>query len=423
MNLDDINWPELGPKSHEMMAAAAARQYNRIASKLGAKPVEVPPSAFDPKPSLTRYRLRTASEVILTQPIRWRVKGVIPERGIGAIFGPSGSAKTFLALDMAIGIAQGAEWFGYRVRRCPVVYVCLEGEAGLSVRLGAYSTKGTLPRNIQFLDQPLNLLDSKDVADLITAIRGREATQGLVIIDTLNRAAPGLDENSSVDMGKAISATKTIQQAIGGLVLLVHHTGKDAAKGMRGHSSLYAALDAAIEVRRSGDLREWSVAKAKDGADGTAHPFRLDVVELGVDEDGDPITSCVIHPTTGATARHTKPLTVAQQIGMDTFMDASFANRSEGERTVHASIEQWREGFYRRSTADNPDSKRRAFNRVRAELVELGKLTADCDDYRLPTGLQDFPWLHAKSGTDRDKSGTRPDCPAPGTGTDRDTTL
>jgi hypothetical protein len=394
MNLDEIEWPELGPKSHEMMAAAAARQYNRIASKLGAKLVEVPPSALDPKPSLTRYRLRTASEVILTQPIRWRVKGVIPERGIGAIYGPSGSAKTFLALDMAIGIAQGAEWFGYRVRRCPVVYVCLEGEAGLSVRLGAYSTKGTIPRNIQFLDQPLNLLDSKDVADLITAIRGREATQGLVIIDTLNRAAPGLDENSSVDMGKAISAAKTMQQAVGGLVLLVHHTGKDAAKGMRGHSSLYAALDAAIEVRRpGGDLREWSVAKAKDGADGMAHAFRLDVVELGVDEDGDPITSCVIHPTTGATARQSKPLTAAQQIGMETFMAASSANRSEGERAVRASIEQWREEFYRRSTADNPDSKRRTFNRVRTDLVELGRLTVDGDVYRLPTGLQDLPWL------------------------------
>lgn len=392
MNLDDINWPELGPKSHEMMAAAAARQYNRIASKLGAKPVEVPPSAFDPKPSLTRYRLRTASEVILTQPIRWRVKGVIPERGIGAIYGPSGSAKTFLALDMAIGIAQGAEWFGYRVRRCPVVYVCLEGEAGLSIRLGAYSTKGTIPRNIHFLDQPLNLLDSKDVVDLVTAIRDREATQGLVIIDTLNRAAPGLDENSSVDMGKAISAAKTIQQAIGGLVLLVHHTGKDAAKGMRGHSSLYAALDAAIEVRRSGDLREWSVAKAKDGADGMAHAFRLDVVELGVDEDGDPVTSCVIHPTTGATAQ-TKPLTAAQQIGMDTFMAAAFANRSEAERAVSAPIEKWREEFYRRSTADNPESRRRAFNRVRIDLVELGRLTVDGDIYRLPTGLQDLPWL------------------------------
>jgi putative DNA primase/helicase len=348
MNLDDINWPELGPESHAMMAAAAARQYNRIASKLGAKPVDVPPSVFDPKPSLARYRLRTASEVILTQPIRWRVKGIIPEKGIGAIYGPSGSAKTFLALDMAIGIAQGAEWFGYRVRRCPVVYVCLEGEAGLSVRLGAYSTKGTIPRNIHFLDQPLNLLDSKDVVDLTTAIRGREATQGLVVIDTLNRAAPGLDENSSVDMGKAISAVKMIQQAVGGLVLLVHHTGKDAAKGMRGHSSLYAALDAAIEVRRSGDLREWSVAKAKDGADGMAHAFRLDVVALGVDEDGDPVTSCVIQAATGATARQSKPLTAAQQIGMETFMAAAFANRSEGERAVRASIEQWREEFYLR---------------------------------------------------------------------------
>ncbi len=63
----------------------------------------------------------------------------------------------------------------------------------------------------------------------------------------------------------------------GGLVVLVHHTGKDATKGLRGHSSLFAALDAAIEVSRSGERREWILAKSKDGRDGSTHPFKLRV--------------------------------------------------------------------------------------------------------------------------------------------------
>ncbi len=115
---------------------------------------------------------------------------MIPEGGIAAIYGLSGSGKSFLVLDMAISIANGTEWFGYRVKSCPVTYVCLEGEAGLSVRLAAYRAKGSIPKAIQFIDQPVNLVNMKDVRDLVTAIRACEMAGGIVIIDTLNRATP-----------------------------------------------------------------------------------------------------------------------------------------------------------------------------------------------------------------------------------------
>lgn len=398
-----IEWPAITPDGEALMRAVVARKYNDIASKYGANLVPVPVSAISPKerPN-TRYKLRSAVEVLGTDPIKWRIKGVIPERGIAAIYGPSGSGKSFLVVDMAISIAKGADWFGYRVKSCPVVYVCLEGEAGLSVRLAACRTKGSLPAGIEFIDQPLNLLDSKDVRDLVQAIRACEMSEVVVIIDTLNRAAPGMDENSSVDMGHAIQAAKLVQQAVGGLVLLVHHSGKDATKGMRGHSSLHAALDAAIEVKRSGEDREWSVAKAKDGADGKSHPFMLDIVTMGEDEDGDPITSCVIRPSAGAGVR-AKPLTQAQQSGMDAFMAAASANIGGDDQSVHARVEQWREEFYRRSTADNPDSKARTFRRVRTELVELGRLTFRDEVYRLPNGFPNIEQGGGQSGQSPDK--------------------
>jgi len=88
----------------------------------------------------------------------------------------------------------------------------------------------------------------------------------LLVIDTLTVAASGADENSSSDMGLIIEAAKALQAKLGGLVLLVHHSGKDQSKGLRGHSSLHAALDAAIEVIRNHDnRRRWRIAKvAKD---------------------------------------------------------------------------------------------------------------------------------------------------------------
>ena len=143
--------------------------------------------------------------------------------------------------------------------------------------------------------QSFKLTDPQDVDDLAAAVLTAGAG-AVVILDTLNRAAPDADENASSDMGRILEAAKTLQRLTAGLVVVVHHTGKDATKGLRGHSSLFAALDAAVEVTRDGDRREWKVAKAKDGQDGAAHSFRLEVVDLGEDEEGETATSCVVAP-------------------------------------------------------------------------------------------------------------------------------
>jgi len=77
-------------------------------------------------------------------------------------------------------------------------------------------------------------------------------------------------------------------------LVLVHHTGKGATKELRGHSSLFAALDPAVEVSRDGERREWQVAKSKDGQDGDEQPFKLQIETLGTDGYGDAVTSCVV---------------------------------------------------------------------------------------------------------------------------------
>ncbi len=244
-----------------------------------------------------RYRLLTDTDLCKLPPMQWRVKGVLPAEGLGAVFGASGSGKSFLVLDMLQSLAGGADWFGHRVTPCHVIYCALEGEGGIAGRVNAYRIRhGATSENIRYLVQPFSLLDGGDIHDLATAIKAGKNNTNVVVLDTLNRAAPGADENDSKAMGLIIAAAKELQTLIGGLVLLVHHTGKDASKGLRGHSSLHAALDAAVEVRRDGERREWLIAKSKDGEDGAAHPFKLDVVELGTDQDGEPVTSCVIHP-------------------------------------------------------------------------------------------------------------------------------
>jgi len=249
-----------------------------------------------------RFRLLTPADLAKRPPARWRVRGVLPLEGIAAIFGPSGSGKSFLVLDLLAAVASGADWFGCRTKSAPVLYVALEGEAGISQRVQAYQVKhGPVDPSFRFLLQSLDIRNATDRADLVQAVESAGWRGGVLCLDTLNRAAPGMDENDSKSMGEAIAAATAIQAAVGGVVMLVHHTGKDATKGLRGHSSLHAALDGAIEVTREGDRREWKLAKAKDGEDGEAHPFRLEVVEVGEDEeDGEPITSCIVVPEQSA---------------------------------------------------------------------------------------------------------------------------
>ena len=279
-----VEMPEGSPSNYDLNDFHQAHGLKAVAALL--EQAKEPPQ---------RFKLLTPAELATLPPIEWRIRGVLPKTGIAALFGPSGSGKSFLALDMLAAMAHGRDWFGCRVTPCPVLYAALEGEAGISQRIQAHQKKnGPLPAGFRFLLQSLDIRKPADRADLVTAARAAGYSSGVLVIDTLNRAAPGADENDSAAMGEIIAATKAIQGELGGLVLLVHHTGKDQTKGLRGHSSLHAALDAAIVVTRDGERREWATAKSKDGADDQGNPFRLDVVEIGIDDEGEPITSCIV---------------------------------------------------------------------------------------------------------------------------------
>ncbi|MFC5428477.1 helicase RepA family protein [Paraburkholderia denitrificans] len=242
-----------------------------------------------------QFRLYSAHDLLNMPPERWLVRNVIPAEGAIALYGASASGKSFLALDLSAAIASGKDWFGYRVAAAPVLFVALEGAVGMRKRVAAWEhhNRRPLPDCLHFV------LDAPDVRKLTDVSQIIETAQkaggvGLLVIDTLSRAAPGAEENSSKDMGEIIANLKILQDSLGCAVLVVHHTGKDATKGLRGHSSLFAALDAAIEVKRDGCCRSWALAKSKDDADGAQHPFALKDVDLGEDADGESVTSCVV---------------------------------------------------------------------------------------------------------------------------------
>ncbi len=244
-----------------------------------------------------RFTSRFAYEMAGQEPIEWLIKGVLPKAELVILYGASGAGKTFVALDYAFAIARGAAWRGRRVRQGVVVIIAAEGGKGVAQRLQAYAQYHGIDLhdvpNLRIITAAPNFLESDDIAEVIAELRS-VGDVSCVMVDTLAQVTPGANENTSEDMGRALSNVRLIHSATDATVLGVHHAGKDLSRGSRGWSGLKAAADAQIEVLRheSGD-REIHLEKMKDGEDGLRWGFKLEVVDLGVDYDGDPVTSCV----------------------------------------------------------------------------------------------------------------------------------
>lgn len=366
------------------------------------------------------YKLLTGAELASLPSMQWRIKGVLPTHGIAQIYGGSTAGKSFLAFDMAAAIAEGRDWFGYRVRQAPVTYVALEGQGGFAQRIRAWEMEHarTLPDALRIVLQPFRISDREQIASLGGAIEKTLASGCVTVVDTQNASAPLADENSSSEMGAIIEGAKLLAEQTQGLVILVAHTGKDSTKGARGHSSQLPAMDACIAVRRDGEHREWKAEKVKDGSEGVAHPFRLRVLDVGRDQDGDAITSCVIERDASAPSRSVT-LTPGQRLAINAYVTAcrDGHGRVSPDRFIGLHVEDWRIAFYAVHTGDTAEAKKKAFQRVRQDLQTAGIVTAANDLY-----LVDLPEVDAQrsqffaAATLSGQPGQTGTCPAgPGT--------
>ena len=228
---------------------------------------------------------------------RYLVADLIPERGVAAVFGPPGGAKTFLAVDLSGAIASGhSHWFGRRVVQAPVAFIALEGHGGIQKRVMAWLAHGNhkIPTGLRFFKGRLSLLDTAETEVLANEIVSELGFGAVSVIDTLSRAMAGGDENNSIDMTSVIANADRLASITRGPIILVHHTGKDAGKGLRGHSSLLGAVDVAVEVVNDKGNRSWTLRKNKDGEDGGVNAFELAPYPVDIDQWGDKVTSCAI---------------------------------------------------------------------------------------------------------------------------------
>jgi hypothetical protein len=230
-------------------------------------------------------------------------KGLLQKASYAIAYGPPGGGKTFTLLDLAYNIAAGKDWMGHKVHGGPVLYLPFEGGGGLVKRAQALRQKYG-QEDVPFFIAPasFNLRELAGRQVLASVIADLPEKPVLIVIDTLARALMGGDENSAQDVGAFNSAVAALIEATGACVMVVHHSGKNQNAGARGSSALLGAIDTELQIS---DNRV-TASKQRDVEIGAPIGFKLVPVVVGVDSDGDEMTSCVVEPDavgTGPTGR------------------------------------------------------------------------------------------------------------------------
>lgn len=234
------------------------------------------------------------------------IEGLLAKRSISVLYGDSNSGKTFLAIDIGAAVALNAMWMNRNIDGGMVVYLATESPESVRNRLRAYQKHhGIKIPNFVIVSTPINLYqDPADAAAIVNLIQTIEIERGckceLVIGDTLARMSAGANENNGQDMGMVLAQLDRVKTLAKTAVTMIHHTGKNAALGMRGWSGMRAFIDTELEVTTAEPSidRVLEITKQRDiGGKGDRLGFRLDTVDMGIGKWGKVRTSCVVVPT------------------------------------------------------------------------------------------------------------------------------
>ncbi|CAM5420211.1 hypothetical protein FALB51S_02494 [Frigidibacter albus] len=344
------------------------------------------------------------------RPPEFLVDGLIETDTLGLIFGDPGCGKSFLAVDLALCVAAGADFHGRGVRQGAVFYIAGEGHNGLVRRFAAWGRLRNQPlhslpmfkseRAAQFLDGASAQAVARSVSDLAA----QHGAPAMIVVDTLARNFGAGDENSTQEMGAFVAAMDDLRANWpGAVVLIVHHSGHGEKQRARGAMALKGALDFEYRLEKDESALTLTNTKMKDAEP----PADLFFALVGVDLDGGAKSAALT--STDAPERRER-ITPALRVALSTYEAAA---REHGVwddgafRGVH--LNHWRDAFYAKHTGDTTEAKKKAFQRVRNDLVGCARLEATDDIY-----LSRDPAIQLAIVTHRDKRdkpGHVPPCP------------
>ena len=265
--------------------------------------------SFDAEGRLVKERMKQAEKIGLFHASSAKIniandaliEGLLDQGTLAMIYGQSNAGKSFVALDIAAHLSSGKKWLGREVKRSNVLFVALEGRRGLENRLVGLSQANKLYPNSGLICRStrLNLFegsaDAQDLIDQANWVFDESPYGRAIFIDTMAMAAVGASENDGRDMGIVLEKLRWIKEETDAMIMLVHHVGKDASKGARGHSSIRATLDTELELMTQGGNRYLKVTKQREYEKGGKIPFSLETISL-LDTGMTRVTTKIVQP-------------------------------------------------------------------------------------------------------------------------------
>ena len=271
-----------------------------------------------------RYRFISLSGLKNLKSPEWLVEDFITDDGYTLLYGPPDSFKTFIALDIALGIVHNdvayprPGFWGSKIKgEGAVLYAAGEGNRRFDVRVaawqkyylgserdeGAFTLLEPVPTT-KFLDKDGGL--TKDFDNFITGALKAHKKYKLTVIDTLGRSMQGVTEDKQENASLFTGLVNEIQHWLGGTVLAIHHSGH-SEKRARGSSVFQADPDTIIGIEKSVDNRlvNLTMDKQKDDEQWRKPKLMaLEKINLSVD-----LTSLVVrHPTQDEQLRNPKDM-------------------------------------------------------------------------------------------------------------------
>jgi archaellum biogenesis ATPase FlaH len=251
-----------------------------------------------PLTSAGEFRLYSTAELLRLPPPEWLIDGVLPAGGLVGLYGPSGTGKSFVAIDLALCVATGRPWQGHDVAKGSVLYVSAEGGTGVGKRALAWLlTNEVDPTEVDmaWMIEPIPIHTDSDQLEILLnrIIHEARLSPSLVVVDTLARCFDG-DENETEDMGRFVAGIDVLRHQLGTTVLVVHHTRLGGDRE-RGNTALRSAADTMIALEGDGPGITLTCNKQKDDAE--FDPIELE--RVGVDGT----ESCIVRKPHGETLR------------------------------------------------------------------------------------------------------------------------
>ena len=244
---------------------------------------------------------------------RWLIKNFIGMGEIAVMYAPIDHHKTGMALKIAMEVITGGEELGAS-QSGKVLYYSLDTPETEMVFRAKALMENQYPNSAELIGSNLdiNFDDDKSstekdfnlVSDYywwddayededddvkgggLTWFQdgsfGRDYEYRLIIIDTLSKAIVGSGINDDISIRKVIHNLRNWIKGSGYnfSILLIHHTGKDARKGMMGSSLLGNDISTVFRIRKKKDGFELFREKSKSGYKGKSIPFKFRTADV-----------------------------------------------------------------------------------------------------------------------------------------------